>query len=150
MKTKNDIEAYSEQVNVISPCAPESTNSRTGVALTSFPGEGNSIDSDLLMISMNDNSEIDNPIEGCKSARKDSKEIKSYLETSSITSISTSQKSKKEHAHKRFLWQKDEDFALAYLVKKYGSQNWDLIKLKLAEEFNITWRSGKQCKDRYY
>ncbi len=48
----------------------------------------------------------------------------------------------------RRLWNDSEDEAIAALVVKYGTKKWTLISRKLQEEFGISGRSGKQCRER--
>ena len=50
----------------------------------------------------------------------------------------------------RRLWNGTEDKAIVELVKNYGTKRWSLIAKKLEEEFHISGRSGKQCRERWH
>ena len=43
-----------------------------------------------------------------------------------------------------------EDQAISKLVNQYGFNDWTLIAQKLKETYNITKRTGKQCRERWY
>lgn len=49
----------------------------------------------------------------------------------------------------RRLWNDTEDEAIVTLVRQYGIKKWTLIAHKLQEQFHISGRSGKQCRERY-
>lgn len=46
-------------------------------------------------------------------------------------------------------WSPDEDQALSTLVQELGEKNWPLISSKLQKTFQISFRSGKQCRERW-
>ena len=41
-----------------------------------------------------------------------------------------------------------EDEAIDKLVDKYGTKRWTYIALKLKEDYRISRRTGKQCRER--
>jgi ATP-dependent exoDNAse (exonuclease V) alpha subunit len=47
-------------------------------------------------------------------------------------------------------WTAEEDFAVNHLVAELGSNNWALLAKRMASQFHIVRRSGKQCRERWY
>lgn len=45
---------------------------------------------------------------------------------------------------------KQEDEAITRLVGEYGLNDWTRIAAKLREEEDISHRTGKQCRERWY
>ena len=45
---------------------------------------------------------------------------------------------------------KKEDKFIAILIAKYGLRRWTLVAKKLAEDYKIKGRSGKQCRERWH
>ena len=43
-----------------------------------------------------------------------------------------------------------EDKAIKELISNYGVKKWTLVAKKLAEDFKIKGRSGKQCRERWH
>jgi myb proto-oncogene protein len=68
------------------------------------------------------------------------------------TDIKNDLKSKEGKLKKKLgrrLWTNDEDEAITKLVEIYGIGRWAFIAKKLHERYNISGRSGKQCRERY-
>jgi len=59
-------------------------------------------------------------------------------------------KCKKEKKFIRRHWTQEEDTAIAQLIKRHGIKKWSLIAKKLAADFGIIGRSGKQCRERWH
>ena len=82
--------------------------------------------------------------------RNKSKEKKT---TKRWSDVNESKKNKKKRrgtpGFTRRLWNDVEDDAISTLVIKYGIKKWTLISRKLKEEYGISGRSGKQCRERY-
>lgn len=51
---------------------------------------------------------------------------------------------------KRKLWQPEEDSAITTLVAEHGIKRWTIIASVLKDEYKITGRSGKQCRERWH
>lgn len=43
-----------------------------------------------------------------------------------------------------------EDEAISKLVAQFGFNDWTQIAQKLKDTYNITKRTGKQCRERWY
>mmetsp|Transcript_58255 Transcript_58255/g.161521 ORF Transcript_58255/g.161521 Transcript_58255/m.161521 type:complete len:175 (-) Transcript_58255:1819-2343(-) len=50
----------------------------------------------------------------------------------------------------RRTWSTTEDDAIRQLVKKHGTRSWSVIADHIVSDFNITGRSGKQCRERWH
>ena len=47
-------------------------------------------------------------------------------------------------------WNSTEDSALQVLVQELGVKRWAEVSLRLQERFQVTGRSGKQCRERWH
>jgi hypothetical protein len=50
----------------------------------------------------------------------------------------------------RRIWTAEEDEAIRAMVIKFGTKSWALIAENLQSEFEISGRSGKQCRERWH
>ena len=50
----------------------------------------------------------------------------------------------------RKLWTAEEDRAITELVSRFGTRQWAMISNKVLEEFAISGRTGKQCRERWH
>ena len=50
----------------------------------------------------------------------------------------------------RRVWTDDEDKAIRTLVEKHGTKSWAIIAEKVAKDFGVKGRSGKQCRERWH
>jgi hypothetical protein len=46
-------------------------------------------------------------------------------------------------------WTRKEDEAISELINKHGMKKWSLIAKKLRDDFGVSGRSGKQCRERW-
>ena len=53
-------------------------------------------------------------------------------------------------AKKRRPWSIKEDAAICHLVSENGVKQWTLIAENLNKQFNISGRTGKQCRERWH
>ncbi|EGR29065.1 myb-like DNA-binding domain protein [Ichthyophthirius multifiliis] len=47
-------------------------------------------------------------------------------------------------------WAENEDYAIKELVSVFGVKKWSLIAQKMSEQYNISNRTGKQCRERWH
>jgi len=87
-----------------------------------------------------------------KASRFHAKKQKPVLKYKASEVMTPSRIKRKKHipGFTRRLWNDTEDKAIAELVKKYGIKRWSLIARKLDEEYGISSRSGKQCRERWH
>eukprot|EP00826_Nyctotherus_ovalis_P045255 TRINITY_DN4987_c0_g3_i2.p4 TRINITY_DN4987_c0_g3~~TRINITY_DN4987_c0_g3_i2.p4 ORF type:complete len:109 (-),score=17.41 TRINITY_DN4987_c0_g3_i2:634-960(-) len=57
-------------------------------------------------------------------------------------------KSKRQQKYSRRMWTDDEDKAISILVNAHGVRRWAYVAKELHRLFNISGRSGKQCRER--
>lgn len=50
----------------------------------------------------------------------------------------------------RRAWSNDEDEAIRTLVTTYGTKSWSVIANHIKNDFDITGRTGKQCRERWH
>lgn len=50
----------------------------------------------------------------------------------------------------RRVWTSDEDDAIKALVLRFGTKSWSIIAEHIVKDYNIPWRSGKQCRERWH
>jgi len=74
-------------------------------------------------------------------------EEESLSETEKKVKVSES-KGKKTTFTRRH-WTRAEDEAISELINKHGMKKWSLIAKKLREDFEVSGRSGKQCRERW-
>lgn len=59
-------------------------------------------------------------------------------------------KGRKVKNNKRRPWSTDEDEAIRHLVYENGTKHWTVISEKLKCLYNISGRTGKQCRERWH
>ncbi len=89
------------------------------------------------------------PVDSSPPAKRKPKPAKTKDQTGETVATRIKRK-KHTPGFTRRLWNGDEDKAIAELVKQYGTKRWSLIARKLEEEFHISGRSGKQCRERWH
>lgn len=58
------------------------------------------------------------------------------------------EKSKRQQKYSRRMWTDEEDRAISILVNAHGVRRWAHVAKELGRVFNISGRSGKQCRER--